>query len=144
MSSKFEAIVDNFVVVFIEWIERLTLIVIALLTVGAIYTEINVVIDKTEVHLADLLLLFIYSEILLMVSIFYSSKEIPLAYPIFIAITALARLIILQGKEMDPQNILFEAVAIAVLASSVWILGKSKKTILSVFNHEEGKIRDDK
>ncbi|MFT6737302.1 MAG: protein PsiE, partial [Kangiellaceae bacterium] len=48
-------------------------------------------------------------------------------YPIFIAITALARLIILQGKDMDPKNLLYEAIAILVLAMAVVILLRMRK-----------------
>lgn len=130
-------VIDNIVISSIDWIERFTLITIVIMTVAAIYFELNAVFERGSIQLADLLLLFIYSEILLMVGVFYSSREIPLAYPIFIAITALARLIILQGKEMDPQNILYEAIAIAVLAIAVWILGSAKRTRLSTISEED-------
>jgi hypothetical protein len=43
-------------------------------------------------------------------------------YPIFIAITALARLIVLQGKDMAPENILYEAIAIFILAIAAIVL----------------------
>ena len=51
-----------------------------------------------------------------MVGIFYRSQTIPVLYPIFIAITALSRLIVLQSKDMAPETILFEAGAILCLA----------------------------
>jgi len=67
-------------------------------------------------QLADLLLLFIYTEVLGMIGIFYVSNKIPITLPLFIAMTAIARLIILQGKGMDPIILLYEAGAILVIA----------------------------
>jgi protein PsiE len=57
-----------------------------------------------------------------MVAAFYANSQAPVVYPIFIAITALARLIVLQGKEMAPQSIIFEASAILLLAVAATIL----------------------
>lgn len=57
-----------------------------------------------------------------MVSVFYSNRRSALVYPILIAITALARLIILQGKDMAPENILYEAIAILILAVAAIII----------------------
>lgn len=57
-----------------------------------------------------------------MVSVFYSNKRSAFVYPIFIAITALARLIILQGKDMAPENILYEAIAILILALAAIVI----------------------
>ena len=116
----------------IEWIEKISLILVAILVLGAIIAEIGIVIERQEILLADILLIFIYSEVLLMVGLFYSSSEIPIAYPLFIAITALARLIVLQGKEMDPINIFYEAISIFVLSLAIFVLGYSKKTRFSL------------
>ena len=69
-----------------------------------------------KVQLADLLLLFIYTEVLGMIGIFYVSNKIPITLPLFIAMTAIARLIILQGKGMDPIILLYEAGAILIIA----------------------------
>jgi protein PsiE len=69
-----------------------------------------------QVELKDLLLMFIYVEVLAMVGVYYESKKIPITLPLFIAITALARLLILQGKDQPPQNLLYESGAILILA----------------------------
>ena len=61
------------------------------------------------VTLADLLLLFIYTEVLGMIGVFYASNRIPITLPLFIAMTAISRLIILQGKGMDASVLLYEA-----------------------------------
>jgi protein PsiE len=96
-------------------IERGILILIVLLTLGAVLIELGVVWDKRTIEIADILLLFLYTEVISMVGVFYRSQVIPVMYPVFIAITALARLIVLQSKDMDPETILFESVAIFVL-----------------------------
>ena len=57
-----------------------------------------------------------------MVSILYRSNKIPVLYPIFIAITALARLVVLQSKDMEPTTIIFEAGAIFILAVAAFAL----------------------
>ena len=84
--------------------------------------EIYYLILQQKVQLADLLLLFIYTEVLGMVAIFYKSRRIPILLPLFIAITALSRMIILQGKGSDPQNLLYEAGAVLLLAIACFIV----------------------
>ena len=106
----------------IKTTERLLLICIAIATVCATIIEISTLIIDREVELADLLLLFIYTEVLGMVCVFYRSGSIPITLPLFIAITALSRMIILQGKGSDPQNLLYEAGAILMLAIAVLII----------------------
>jgi len=108
-------------------VERVLLVVIALLTLGAVAVELyRVFLDQT-INLSDLLLMFLYTEVIGMIAVFYTGRGSPFVYPIFIAITALARLIVLQGKTMAPQNTLFEAAAIVLLAVSVVILARSSK-----------------
>src|SRR5208337_1528228 len=99
----------------IHQVENLFLLVIAVLTVAGALKEIYLILNKRDVGLQDLLLMFLYVEVLGMVGAYYESKKIPISLPIFIAITALARLLILQ-KEQDPVNLIYEAGAILMLA----------------------------
>jgi protein PsiE len=103
-------------------IQRLLLIVTGLLTLGAAGIEIFGVYERGVIELADILLLFLYTEVVAMVIVSYTGQGSVFVYPIFIAMTALARLIVLQGKDMDPQNILFEAAAIVLLAIAAMII----------------------
>jgi protein PsiE len=96
--------------------EKVILVLIVLLTVGAVLIELQTVWRNQTIEIADILLLFLYTEVISMVGIFYRSHAIPVVYPIFIAITALARLVVLQSKDMAPETILFEASAILILA----------------------------
>ena len=98
------------------------LVVIAGMTLGAAATEVWRVIQAQEINLADILLMFLYTEVVGMIGVFYTGKGSAFVYPIFIAITALARLIVLQGKNMAPENIVFEASAILLLALAAAII----------------------
>lgn len=97
-------------------IEKIILVLIVLLTVGAVIIELQTVWRNQTIEIADILLLFLYTEVISMVGIFYRSHAIPVVYPVFIAITALSRLVVLQSKDMAPETILFEASAILILA----------------------------
>jgi protein PsiE len=96
-------------------IEKTILILIVIMTVGAVLNELAAVWQNRTIEIADILLLFLYTEVISMVGTFYRSREIPVLYPLFIAITALSRLIVLQSKDMAPETILFEAGAILIL-----------------------------
>ena len=102
--------------------EKVLLVIIAIFTVLATFEEVVKIYDIKSVQLADLLLLFIYTEVLGMIGIFFVSNRIPITLPIFIAMTAISRLIILQGKEMDMSYLLFEAGAILILAIAVLVV----------------------
>jgi protein PsiE len=103
-------------------IERLLLVVVVLMTLGGVAFEIQKVYQAQTINLADILLMFLYLEVIGMVAVFYSNRQSVFVYPILIAITAVARLIILQGKDMAPENILYEAIAILILTIAVAIL----------------------
>lgn len=103
----------------INFSEKLLLALIALLAVAATGQEILAIVENRSIDIADLLLLFIYTEVLGMIGIFFVSKRIPITLPIFIAITAITRLIILQGKDMDMVSLLYEAGAILILSLAI-------------------------
>ena len=98
------------------------LTVILVSTVIAVGIEIRAMIINQSVTLADLLLFFLYLEVLAMVRVFWDEQSISITLPLSIAITALSRFIILQGKEMDPTGLVYEAVAIVLIASAIVIL----------------------
>ena len=53
---------------------------------------------------------------------FWESQSIQITLPLFIAITALARFIILQGKSINPEVLLYEAGAIVLIAIAILVL----------------------
>ena len=107
---------------FVSFIEKAVILVILASTITAIIFEILKMINAQYVELADLLLLFIYVEVIGMVRVYMISNRVRMTYPLFIAITALSRLIILQGKDSNPDLLLYEAGAIVLVAIAVVIL----------------------
>ena len=75
-----------------------------------------------KVELADLLLLFIYVEVMGMIRVYLLNEEIRITYPLIIAITAISRLIILQKKDLDPSILIYESVAILIIAIAIIVL----------------------
>ena len=114
MSKEKEKMLDWYRIITL--MEKSLLVVIAFLTAYAVIVEMVVVLSERAVKLTDLLLLFIYAEVLGMVAAFYKFRKIPITVPIFIAITALCRLIILQGKGINTVDLLYESGAILLLA----------------------------
>ena len=98
----------------------LTIILIS--TIIAVGIEIKTMFINQSVTLADLLLMFLYLEVLAMVRVFWDQQSISITLPLLIAITELSRFIILQGKEMDPTGLVYEAVAILLIAGAIVVL----------------------
>ncbi|MBW8186509.1 phosphate-starvation-inducible protein PsiE [Shewanella nanhaiensis] len=103
-------------------VEHFVLIIIALATVVAIGQEVFHIFDVGSVALADLLLLFIYLEVLAMVANYIESGKLPVRMPLYIAIVALARYLILDMKAMSDWRIIAIAVSTLILASTVIII----------------------
>ena len=103
-------------------LQLILLSIILLSTVIAVGIEIKTMFLNQSVTLADLLLMFLYLEVLAMVRIFWDQQSISITLPLLIAITALSRFIILQGKEMDPTALVYEAIAIVLIAAAIVIL----------------------
>jgi protein PsiE len=101
------------------FIEFLGLAVITVATVIAGIIEVNVMIDARNVTLADLLLMFLYLEILAMVSVYFSSGKLPVRFPIYIAIVALARYLVLDIKNLDHWHMIGVATSILLLTLAV-------------------------
>ena len=91
-------------------------------TVLAFGFEVNEMYIASRVTLADLLLMFIYIEVIGMIGVFWASKAIRITYPVLIAITALARLIILQDKDSASINLIYQGGAILLLSLSIFFL----------------------
>ena len=99
---------------------------IAVATVIAGWQEVEVMLQHGKVTLPDLLLMFIYLEVLAMVGLFYSSGTLPVQVPIFIAIVALARYLILDTKELHEWRVLSVALAILLLAFSALLVRRGE------------------
>ena len=107
-------------------------VIIFFATIFAFGLEVQKMFVQQSVALADLLLLFIYLEVFGMVASYWGSQRIQLTYPLFIAITAIARLIILQSKDLDAIILIYESSAILVMSISILILRIRRSKLIQV------------
>jgi protein PsiE len=113
---------DTRVLYAIEFAEWIGLLIISLATVVAIGQETWGMVVRHGVLLQDILLLFIYLEILTMTGLYFSSGKLPVRYPIYIAMVAIARYIIIGMKEMDGWTMVALALAILILGLAVIVI----------------------
>ena len=123
-----------------ELLEKIVLSILIVCTVIAIGMEIQAMILNLKVTLADILLLFIYIEIIGMIKEYWVSKVIRMSYPLFIAMTALARLIIMGRKDVEPSAYVYESVAILILAIAIVVL---RVRHMEILNRKSKNIKDD-
>jgi len=111
--------------------------IIMITTIVAFGLEVKKMIVTQDVFLADILLLFIYLEVLGMVTSYWGTQRIRLTYPLFIAITAIGRLIILQKKDIDAISLIYESSAILLIAIAIVVLRFRKSKKLEVTLHKD-------
>ena len=102
--------------------ESVGLFVIALATLVAGVIEVRTMISAGTVTLADLLLLFLYLEIFAMVGVYFKSGQLPVRFPIYIAIVALARYLVLDMKSLDVWRMLGVTTSMLLLAVAVLVI----------------------
>ena len=102
---------------------QLTAVIFVLFsTIIAFFLEVKEMYDNRNIELADLLLMFIYIEVIGLVRSYWETRAVRISYPLVIAITALARFIILQDKESDPNNLIYISTAILIVAIATVII----------------------
>ena len=116
----------------VKQVQLIALVIILIATVIAFGIEIYQMIINKNISLADLILLFLYLEVLAMVRVFWESQSIQITLPLFIAITALSRFIILQGKSINPEILIYEAGAIVLIALAILILRFRNSSIVGL------------
>jgi|TARA_B110000967_G_C18317306_1_gene285841 protein PsiE len=97
-------------------IQLVAVLAVLVATIIAFFVEISFMYNTRTIGLADLLLMFIYIEVLGLVRSYWETRAVRITYPLVIAITALARYIILQDKESDPANLIYIALAILIVS----------------------------
>ncbi len=106
----------------LDGVEKVGLALILVATVVAVGQEIWNMVRAEEVRLADLLLMFIYLEVVAMIGVYFEAHELPVRFPLYIAMIALARHIILASKGMGAWDLVGLACAILVLALAILLL----------------------
>lgn len=112
----------QWVITTLEYLEWLGLLIITLATVVAVGQEVYTMLMRLEVKLEDILLLFIFLEILTMVGLYFTSGKLPIRYPLYIAIVAIARYITIGMKQMQGITIITLSSAILILVIAVFII----------------------
>ena len=125
---------------YFELLEKIVLSVLIVCTIIAIGMEVQAMILNYKVTLADILLLFIYIEIIGMIKEYWISKVIRMSYPLFIAMTSLARMIIMQRKDVDPSAYVYESIAILIIAIAIVVL---RVRHMEILNRRTKKLSDD-
>ena len=120
---------------------QLTAVLIVLAsTVIAFFLEIAEMYMNRDITLADLLLMFIYIEVIGLVRSYWETRAVRITYPLVIAITALARFIILQDKESDPSNLIYISVAILIVAIATVIIRFRNSKYLKIEKSKSGEL----
>ena len=114
--------INNLIRTALEWMQDIGLVIIAIASIFAIGTEVISMISLQKVTLADLLLMFIYLEVLAMVSMYLQSGKMPIRIPLYIAIVALARYLILDMKSMDAWQLVGVSASAFLLAVTVLVI----------------------
>ena len=103
-------------------------------TIIAFFLEVKEMYDNRNIELADLLLMFIYIEVIGLVKSYWETRSVRITYPLVIAITALARFIILQDKESDPSNLIYISIAILIVAIATVVIRFRNSKYLKIDN----------
>ena len=121
-------------------IQLVAVVVVLISTIVAFLLEIIKMYEVQNVTLADLLLMFIYIEVIGLVRSYWESRSVRVIYPLIIAITALSRFIILQDKESDPTNLIYLASAILVIAIATVVIRFRRSKYLKIDNDKSNDL----
>ena len=121
-------------------IQLVAVVVVLLSTIVAFLLEIIKMYEVQNVTLADLLLMFIYIEVIGLVRSYWESRSVRVIYPLIIAITALSRFIILQDKESDPTNLIYLAGAILIVSIATVVIRFRRSKYLKIDNNKSNDL----
>ena len=126
--------------VTIRNIQLVAVLIVLIATVVAFFLEIHTMYENRNISLADLLLMFIYIEVIGLVRSYWETRSVRITYPMIIAITALARFIILQDKDQDPTNLIYISLAILIVAIATVIIRFRNSKFLKIDNSKSNEL----
>ena len=121
-------------------IQLVAVVIVLISTIVAFLIEIIKMYEVQNVTLADLLLMFIYIEVIGLVRSYWESRSVRVIYPLIIAITALSRFIILQDKESDPTNLIYLAGAILIVSIATVVIRFRRSKYLKIDNDKSNDL----
>jgi protein PsiE len=114
--------IERFGNLLVDYFHLLGLFVIGFVIVWATGEEIVHIVRESGPSIKDILLLFIYLELGAMVGIYFKTKHLPVRFLLYIAITALTRVLAIDVKTMTDERTLFLSIAILVLSLAVLVI----------------------
>ena len=121
-------------------IQLVAVIVVLISTIIAFFLEMKEMYENKDITLADLLLMFIYIEVIGLVRSYWETRAVRITYPLVIAITALARFIILQDKDGDPSNLIYISIAILIVAVATVVIRFRNSKYLKIDNSKSNEL----
>ena len=121
-------------------IQLVAVVVVLISTIIAFFLEMKEMYENQDIALADLLLMFIYIEVIGLVRSYWETRAVRITYPLVIAITALARFIILQDKDSDPTNLIYISLAILIVALATVIIRFRNSKFLKIEKAKAGEL----
>jgi protein PsiE len=121
-------------------IQLVAVLAVLVATIIAFFVELSVMYETKTIGLADLLLMFIYIEVLGLVRSYWETRSVRITYPLVIAITALARYIILQDKNSDPANLIYIAFAILIVSIATVVVRFRNSKYLKIDNKKSNEL----
>ena len=121
-------------------IQLVAVVAVLIATIIAFFVELTFMYETRTVGLADLLLMFIYIEVLGLVRSYWETRSVRITYPLVIAITALARFIILQEKNSDPANLIYIALAILIVSLATVVVRFRNSKYLKIDSSKSGEL----
>ncbi len=121
-------------------IQLVAVVIVLISTIIAFFLEMREMYENRDITLADLLLMFIYIEVIGLERSYWETRAVRITYPLVIAITALARFIILQDKESDPTNLIYISAAILIVAIATVIIRFRNSKYLKIDNSKSNEL----
>ena len=120
-----ELLAENFGTLLVKTFHYLALFLIGAAIVWSASVEFLSMIDKGSASIEDILLLFIYLELGAVVGIYFQTNHMPVRFLIYVAITALTRLLlelVFEWHSIEYINIIIVCGGILLLAASILVL----------------------
>lgn len=107
---------------FVDYFHIIGLMIIGLVIGWATIAEVVKIFMHSGPSIKEILLLFIYLELGAMVGIYFKTKHLPVRFLLYIAITALTRVLAIDIKDMDNMRMLMLSAAILILSLSILVI----------------------
>lgn len=130
---------DKWLSILFLYTEKLVLVLVGGLALIGIGQLMLTIYQQRAIRLEDLLMIFIFIEIMAMANVYFLRRSVPFTYPMFIAVTALSRLIVLQGKENSAEGLIYESGAILLISVAILIIRFSQQFSTDVLERREAR-----